>query len=362
MKAIEKERKNVKYNPELTIAIPAYNEETKILNCLQQVDLWLRANLKGVKYEILVIDDGSVDKTSELLADIQKSVETIRVVHHRQNFGRGRAIRTAFSNSQSDILVCLDADLSYSPDHIASLYYPIKNDQADVTLASVYLPGGSMSGVPFGRAFISRVGNKILSWGFGNRFRTVTCVVRGFRRSVIDDLELINTGKDLHLEILQKCIMLGHRIKEVPGHLKWSREKSERRLDKKNKNVFLSMRGVIISHLLFNYNLRPLSIIAIPMIIQLIGLIIGVWMLAAVFFKHLFAESNSSMTSHILNSARQTLIDGQLTLIITIIFFFSSLFVLLFLFLAYQAKKYFEEQYLLLSRINARIKKLETRK
>ena len=190
---------------ELCIAIPAFNESKIIAGTVRETIKWLELNLPRVIFEVMVIDDGSTDGMNAVLAGI--SSPSLRVVTHSHNMGRGQAILTAFDQSNSDYLICLDADLSYSPEHIWRLYKPLKDNVADLVLASAYHPEGKVLNVPKQRAWLSRFGNRILAHGFKNQFHTVTCVVRGYRRELIESLELIATDKELHIEILHKALL-----------------------------------------------------------------------------------------------------------------------------------------------------------
>ena len=205
-------------------------------------------------------------------------------MHHPRNFGRGRALQTGFRASAGQYVVTLDADLSYAPDHIAKILAPLQQGEADVVLASAYHPEGHVENVPFNRALISRMGNKILAYTVGGGLRTVTCVVRGYTREVIDALILFSDGKDIHLEIIQKVRILGYRILEIPATLRW--------LPAKRSNAAKGMSikdlwQMSSRHLFFNFLFRPYSMFMIPIgvlsiIVIALGIQLGigfVWML-----------------------------------------------------------------------------------
>jgi HAD superfamily phosphoserine phosphatase-like hydrolase len=104
-----------------TCVIPAFNEQSNIASILQVV--------KRVKTidEIIVVDDGSTDKTYA-----EAKSQGVKVICHSKNMGKGAAIKTGFAHSQGDIILFLDADLkSISPKKIASIFQPIENDEAD---------------------------------------------------------------------------------------------------------------------------------------------------------------------------------------------------------------------------------------
>lgn len=341
---------------ELCLVIPALNEKEVIGQTITELKEWMASNLSEVDYEILVVDDGSSDGMGEMLVDQATSDPLLRVVRHTINLGRGQAIQTAIQASDSNYLITLDADLSYAPEHIAGLLEPLRSGEADLTLASPYAPGGQVSNVPFQRAWLSRIANYLLSSGFSGRFHTVTCIVRGYSRRLLDDLELVNTGKELHLEVVQKSLLLNYRIVEVPAHLKWRDKKRGRKPGLLPSFALFKMRGAIALHLLFHFCSRPSAIFIVPIFLLTGVLVVGSWSLLSSAIKKFQTIDGGDYFEKIYFAVRQTLIDGQLTL--TIIFFaFFVLFILfLFYFLAHQNRRHYEEQFILLSRLKSQIR------
>lgn len=344
--------------PMLTLAIPALNESAIILENAAELKGWMTQNLPEVPFEILVIDDGSTDGMGDLLEAAAAEDPRLRVVHHVQNMGRGRGVRTAMAESDSDYLIVLDADLSYGPEHIPALLEPLQRGRADVTLASPYHKDGAVENVPGVRALMSRWGNRVLVHSFQSDISTATCIVRGYTREVMDHLELVNDGKDLHLEVLYKAELLGFRIKEVPAKLIW-RDRKRGRSDRGGmsewlwNNPLLKMRRVIVSHFLFNFIARPTLLFFGPILAGFLIALYGTISLVVAYLGRLFAGDVQPL--------RQTLLDGQLTLTLTLASFLISVFVLFFLFIASQAKKYFEEQYILSTRSHFLLKQMQRR-
>jgi glycosyltransferase involved in cell wall biosynthesis len=346
---------------ELSLIIPAYNEAAIILRNVEEVGRWMAEKEPQLAYEIVVVDDGSTDGMGELLDECARTDPRLRVAHHNGNRGRGRAIRTGFEQSAGRYVICLDADLSYSPDHIPALLEPLRSGRADITLASAYHPEGQVTNVPLTRALMSKWGNRVLSVGLRGKFRTVTCVVRGYTRDVLNRLELINDGKDLHLEIIQKAELFGLRVVEVPAHLKWrDRDRGKKRKTRLIDYIpFLSMSGTIASHLSYNYVLRPGAILNIPVIALLLAAVLGTLQLLFVFIDNLFTAPGALSFYKIVQILRETLIHGQLTLSLTVGALVISMVFIAFYFASQQNKKNYEELYTLLSRVNDRLKKLE---
>ena len=117
--------------------MPVYNEETTIARSVRGV---LATRIKGVKLNLLVVNDGSMDKTKKALAKIND--KRLAVLHHKHNLGKGAAVRTALASTVGDIYVIQDADLEYDPTDLDLLLSPILSGRADVVFGSRFVGSG----------------------------------------------------------------------------------------------------------------------------------------------------------------------------------------------------------------------------
>src|SRR5271157_4178410 len=198
---------------DFSIIIAAFNEEAVIENNIRRVIAELESR-PAVHWELICVNDGSQDNTGVLLNALSEIEPRMYAVHLRRNFGQGRALRTAFDLCHGDIIVTMDADLSYSPSYIYQMVDTLKEKNVEIVLASAYSKGGSVKNVPYFRRFLSRAANYYLRIMMGNHIATTTCVVRAYMRDVIDSLILTSDGMELQLEILNKATRLGFRIAE----------------------------------------------------------------------------------------------------------------------------------------------------
>ncbi|MCB0356825.1 MAG: glycosyltransferase family 2 protein [Bdellovibrionales bacterium] len=220
----------------LSIVIPCYNEENTITGTINAVVKHVEENFPSYKFELVLVNDGSTDNTHQILENAKNNDGRIKVLHFPLNLGRGAAIKSGIKFSKNKWVIMLDADLSYDVIHISQILDVFKRlPLTDVVVVSPYMKGGKVQGVPFGRLFVSKIANWILSGFFAGNLSTVTCVVRGYRGSLIRNLPLFESGKELHLEILRKLSLLGANIIEVPGRLIWKEKKirSKRKVPKK---------------------------------------------------------------------------------------------------------------------------------
>ncbi len=230
---------------DISVIIPMYNEEENVVNTMGKVVDELK---DFPSWELIIVDDGSTDGTYELAKSIASANDHILVLSHSANYGRGRALRTGFSFAQGDIWVTLDADLSYSADHISKLVRELESDQSlDIVVGSPYSKGGKVVGVPYNRLILSKIGNRLLGFALPGRLRTITGILRAYRKRVFDELELESEDKEIHLEILAKSLALGHHIREIPAMLR-ARE---------NGKSKLHLRATILSHLMFSFYEKP---------------------------------------------------------------------------------------------------------
>ena len=117
----------------LSIVMPVYNEAASIREILKRVQA-----LPHPK-EIIIVDDGSLDGTREILPTLAGG--EVRVFFHATNHGKGAALRTGFAHARGDVVVVQDADLEYNPRDIPSLLLPIERGEADVVFGSRFLGG-----------------------------------------------------------------------------------------------------------------------------------------------------------------------------------------------------------------------------
>jgi len=237
--------------PELSIIAPMYNEVENIASTVEKIGREMQGF--GGRWEMILVNDGSTDGSFESARELTADEENIRVIGYEVNRGRGAALRTGFEAARGRIVATVDFDLSYSPDHITRMYRILdERGDVDVVMASAYMPGGSVEGVPRGRLALSRLGNLVLRVAFGGRFHTTTCIVRAYRREVLEALHLESDRKEIHLEILSKALALGFNVVEMPATLK-------ARVKGKAKFTFVRTS---ISHIFFAIKERPTMLAA----------------------------------------------------------------------------------------------------
>lgn len=200
----------------LSLVIPFYNEAGNIPELLERVDKVLKDNRFSA--EVICVDDGSTDGTSELLDEMEGKYPDVRVIHHEKNQGLGCALRTGFREVKGDLMITFDGDLSQEPELIPDLVKA--SETADIIIASRYVPGGGMIGVPKYRIMISEVANGLVSWIFGIPAKDKTSGYRAIKTDYLKKMDLESKHFEIQIEEIAEAKRLGCRFAEVPLMLK----------------------------------------------------------------------------------------------------------------------------------------------
>ena len=254
--------------PEVSVVVPMYNEEESIADTVHQ----LRDTLNQLTddWEIVLVNDGSTDRTYEVAAEVAREIPEVRIVSYKPNGGRGKALRTGLAHARGKIIITIEADLSWGTEVIGQLVNKLRrHPDADMVIASPHHPEGRLEDVPWKRALISRIGNRVVGAVMPGRFHTVSGMTRAYRRHVIESLELESNGKEIHIEILTKAIALGYRVTEIPAVLS----------GRKKGNSKFKFRATAIPHLLFCLFEKPVLLFgAIGLLCIAVGGGIGLYL------------------------------------------------------------------------------------
>jgi len=191
----------------LSVLIPAYNEVHNIQNILNKIEE------VNIPKEIIVVDDGSTDGTRELLNTLKS--DTIKVIFHEKNQGKGGAIRTAITHSKGDIILIQDADLEYDPQDYYKLIPVIESGKEKVVYGSRFLNKQNKHSY-----FSFFLGGQVVTWITNILyFQTLTdepTCYKVFDAKLLKSIKLNCTGFEFCPEVTAKIAKLGFKIPEVP--------------------------------------------------------------------------------------------------------------------------------------------------
>ena len=340
--------------PLVSVIVPAYNEEAIITHSLQVLSDYMTSLEDLYRWEMVIVNDGSTDRTGELADAFAATRKNVRVLHHHVNFRLGQALRYAFSGSRGDYVVVIDCDLSYAPEHIGRLLYTIQDTRARIVIASPYMAGGKTTNIPFMRRLASRWANRMLAFAAGGELSTVTGMVRVYDGRFLRTLNLKAMDTDINTEIIYKARVLRARIVEIPAHLDWSFQST----DGTRRAGGIKMRRTTVSSLFSAFIFRPFLFFTLPGLLLLgASLYTGgwvVWHIADQYGKK-SAFGNYGLTGAIQNAWHQ----APHTFFIFGISLLLSVQLLSLGIIATQSKRYFEELFHLGTSVLQRVKGID---
>jgi dolichol-phosphate mannosyltransferase len=198
----------------LSVVIPARDEEGCIASTVEHLTVELR--LREVPHEIVVVDDGSTDRTWEILQNLKERLPAVVPVRNVGEHGFGRAVICGLDHMQGDAAVIMMADESDDCRDVAR-YWNSLNEGWDCVFGSRFIKGGGTIDYPWTKLFLNRLANKFLQFLFNIPLNDTTNAFKGYRKSVIDGCRpLIAPHFNLTVEIPLKAIVRGYSWTTIP--------------------------------------------------------------------------------------------------------------------------------------------------
>lgn len=198
----------------LSIVIPAYNEAQNLPQVLD--DLARRLQAERIPYEILVVNDSSVDDTKGVVLAHAQRDPNIRLVERRPPNGFGRAIRSGVEAVTGDVVVIYMADASDHP-HDAVAYYRKIEEGYDCVFGSRFVDGSHVSGYPPFKLIVNRVVNKLMQWAFRCPFNDLTNAFKAYRTHVLREVGPFRACHfNITIEMSLGAIVRQYHIAQVP--------------------------------------------------------------------------------------------------------------------------------------------------
>jgi len=194
----------------VSVIIPCYNEEENVKECINRINL-------PYTHEIILVDDGSEDKTRKEAKEIKKS--NLKVIGYKKNQGKGNAVRVGVEHTDSDIIAILDADMATPPEELIDILEPLITGKADFVNGSrlVYpMEEGAMRRL---HVFGNKIFALVISLALRVWFTDTLCGLKAFNLKKFKNFELKEKSWP-DFELLFKAKKHGLRIVEVPIHYK----------------------------------------------------------------------------------------------------------------------------------------------
>ncbi|MBU0957631.1 MAG: glycosyltransferase family 2 protein [Nanoarchaeota archaeon] len=194
----------------LSVIMPAYNEEASIREIIKKVQA------VKIDKEIIIVDDGSTDKTREILTELSKKNKEMKVVFHKKNGGKSTAVRTGIEHATGDIIIIQDADLEYDPEDYYKLVEPIVSGKAKVVYGSRFYTKDKRPSLRnkyfWGTRTLTIMANVLYGAGITDE---PTCY-KVFDAKVLKSIPLKSKRFEFCPEVTAKVRKRGYKIHELP--------------------------------------------------------------------------------------------------------------------------------------------------
>jgi glycosyltransferase involved in cell wall biosynthesis len=224
---------------DLSIIIPCYNEEES-LPLLKKL-LTEFKNKTSLQFECIFVDDGSKDKTYEMLNVMFTDFPYVTVIKNPTNLNLGGAVKAGIPACKGEYTAVIDADGSYSPLKLLEMYELAKTDNLDVVSASAHHPqAGFAETTPWWRVFLSRSVQELYNIVLGTKYCSYTSIFRLYRTHLLKSLKIESNNFMAMAEILSQLVLKNAKIVDFPA------KSSYRQHGVSKAKIFQTIRAHII--------------------------------------------------------------------------------------------------------------------
>jgi len=206
-------------SPQLSLIMPAYNEGRTIEEVIYRVDNVVRQT--GLKYELIIVDDGSVDDTRKKATNSANNNSHVKVVSYRTNIGKGHALKSGFAHAKGDAVIFIDSDLDIDPEQV--IRYVEALEHGDVVIASKWHPQSNVE-IPLMRRFLSHGFNVLVKLLTGIKVSDTQTGLKAVRRDALDTIfsKLAIKRYAFDVELLAAANLRGLKVVELPVNMRMS--------------------------------------------------------------------------------------------------------------------------------------------
>ncbi len=238
---------------ELSLIVPAYNEQQLITANLEILDQFLQ--LRFASFEILVVDDGSQDETARLVRQFSETRPNVRLLEQQSNQGKGRAIQRGVLESRGEYILFMDADLPYDLASV-DIFIEALRDNYDLAIGSRHLEGSEIRGVPPLRYLSGQVFSLLVALLMFPGIRDTQCGLKGFRaeaaRQIFKRVSIQKFGFDV--EALYIARKLKYTFLPIPVQMTDFRTDSRVRILQDSGRMFLDLITIRLNDMRGKYD------------------------------------------------------------------------------------------------------------
>jgi glycosyltransferase involved in cell wall biosynthesis len=226
----------------ISIIFPLFNERDNVTH--YSTDLFPIideiSKKTSEKFEYIFVDDGSRDDTVDQLSKVVQSRTDTQIIQHEKNRGMGNAIKTGLASSRGDLIITMDADLTFRPVDVEKLVEKYHQTHADCISGSPYLEKNLMEEVTPFRLMMSKTINYLYRILLGSQITCVSPIFRLYKRSVLEEMNISSKNFEINAEIISKLLISKKNVIEVPVPL------LKRRYGSSKINVKKEMKNYIV--------------------------------------------------------------------------------------------------------------------
>jgi|694.fasta_scaffold37748_3 dolichol-phosphate mannosyltransferase len=203
---------------EVTVVVPCYNEAETMGFLAEKLREMEAEAPNDVRFRYLLVDDGSTDRTWEMMHEHFGHLPEFKLLQHERNSGIMAALKTGIRAAETEWVATIDADCTFDPVKLLDLIEQAKPG-VDVVVGSPYHPAGGVENVPAWRLGLSKGASVLYTWLMKTRLYSYTSCFRVYRRSSLEKIEVESNGFVGMAEILWRLDQQGARMVEVPAVL-----------------------------------------------------------------------------------------------------------------------------------------------
>lgn len=239
----------------LSVVIPVHNEEVCIRRvCVELLDLLAKEH---ISHELLLVNDNSTDRSVDILRELGREYSAVRVIDSPQPKGFGRAVRLGLENFSGDAVAICMGDGSDSPRDVVAYYHKL-SEGFDCVFGSRFIKGSRVTGYPFAKLLLNRLGNAFIQALFLIKYNDVSNAFKAYRKEVISACSpFVSQYFNITVEIPLKAIIRGFRYAVVP--INWyGRDSgvSKYRIKELSRKYFFSILFVWLERFLLHEEIR----------------------------------------------------------------------------------------------------------